>query len=260
MKLRKRPNHAKDSSSINGALLSSPSSANLRKSPRAAVSAQPTSGSADDHKNFSVACPERVRSTIDPLQQQRCVSELEDSTLLRGIESYGNDHEYFLEILLPVYGGENSRGSSSTMTLAQLKKRCQRLLPVLRDDRAASTATWKRWVAKTVYPPSCGSLIEGVKALKKANRSVTKRNLTFCAGSVSASRFVNKCAPLPAFKSRAGRVVRGSSAVSAPTVSNSGPATRNASTSGLGALVGATASFHVNVKTRSGRIVTRPQG
>ena len=89
----------------------------------------------------------------------RDVSSLTDDVLLRGLESYGHDTEYLEQIALPVYGDGASDGDSlNVLKSSGVRKRCQQLLQDARKDKPNSTKIWKRFVAKSVYPPTTPGL------------------------------------------------------------------------------------------------------
>jgi Flavin containing amine oxidoreductase len=138
MKLRKRPDTLRSTSQSPDALDAIPA----RRSPRAIVPNQQKVNPTNEPVN-GVAT--EASSDANPQNSIRDLTVLEDATLVRGIESYGNNYEYLLEKLVPVYGSDNN------MTLSQLRKRCRHLRSLLRKDRGSSAAPWKRWVAKTVY-------------------------------------------------------------------------------------------------------------
>jgi hypothetical protein len=269
MKLRKRPNPSKVSAVANGAPLFPPSTNILRKSPRATVPLQKSNCVAGGRKKESLASPPSTTSAIDPLYRQQHVADLEESTLLRGIESFGNDPKYLLELLLPVHGANLNRGDTGTFTLSQVKKRCQQLAPVLRNNsRAASTTAWKRWVAKTVYPSTAASVVENGRRKKKARETVVSSPKRICRTENKKTRqpIVERLIPTPDFKSRCGRIIRKPSLLSttsgggilASFGSKEGQSSRKRAKSGSTGSV--RAAVIPNVKTRFGRLVKRPDG
>jgi hypothetical protein len=269
MKLRKRPSPSKLSAVANGAPVSPPFSNSHRKSPRAVAPPQMTLGAAFDQKNGSLTSPTSARSNVDPLQHQRHIAELEESTLLRGIESFGNDPEYLLEMLLPVHGADLRPGTAASLTLAQLKKRCQQLTPVLRNSRATSATTWKRWVAKIVYPPAPASSRGSHKQMRKlpVTTAPSPRQIR-AAGSKPT---VVRSAPTCGLKSRAGRVVRKPSLLSmasgSEVLSPVGSKEAQERTSSLprqggkrGSVSSTKTAAFPSIITRFGRLVKRQEG
>lgn len=69
----------------------------------------------------------------EKLNDCTALEALEDRTLIRCMESFGNDYEYICDIALPIYGDERARN------LPQIRQRCRKLL-----QQRKKLAGWSR--------------------------------------------------------------------------------------------------------------------
>jgi Flavin containing amine oxidoreductase len=261
MTLRKRPNPPNISAAINSTVPASPSVSGVRKSPRAP--AVFNVGDAPDRDSSAPAL-----WLPSDLNENPNMASLEDLTLLRGLESYGSNYEFLLEMVLPVQLDDSNLSRTQQLSLSQLRKRCQMLLPTLRSLRAVSTPSWKRWVAKTVYSSTSGDPNSLPESDKNANESAPPRKPnpkpTTSLTSGATSDGVNR-SPTDEIRTRLGRLVRSPSltrrssngVIDRPTFSHywSRSASRTTTEEAR-----ASHTVLALTKTRFGRLVKRPEG
>jgi Flavin containing amine oxidoreductase len=256
MTLRKRPNPSNTAGAINGTAPTPPSIDPVRKSPRAASASQNVFGVEGQHDRKS---SEPVFLPPDSRQRPN-MTTLEDEALLRGLESYGNDYEYLHAIVRPAHFDEANRAKKHPTSLPQLRKRCQMLFPTLRSLRAGSTTSWKRWVAKTVYPPTTCSGERNsipVSEHKKVIRSATPKQQTpksTTSQKSGATRAIDNRPQSDEVRTRLGRLVRGPSIALGTSCGDSSSRTKEATRATPTPLALS------STRTRFGRLVKRPEG
>jgi Flavin containing amine oxidoreductase len=263
MTLRKRPNPSKTSAAINGTVPASPSVSGARKSPRA-----PAVFNVEDAPDRDSSAP--ALWLLSDLSEKPNMASLDDLTLLRGLESYGSNYEYLLAMVLPVQLDDSNLSRTQQLSLPQLRKRCQMLLPTLRSLKAMSTPSWKRWVAKTVFSPTSGDPNSLPASDKNANESAPPRipnpKPTTSLNSGATSDSGNR--PPPAeIRTRLGRLVRSPSLTSRSSIGDIDGPTVSCYWSQSGsrtiteeARARHTVPAHTSTKTRFGRLVKRPEG